>query len=141
MKKFILPLLLCAALLLSACAQAEQIQTGIGNYTVSQDFETSIAANSGETVAAAEGNILLVLTLTPEEEVAIDLDQADEYFLGGTQVKLDEQVYDLKCVVYERKSAGDPIIKCRLVFEVKDNGYADAAEQPSVELILPSSQQ
>ena len=141
MKKFILPLLLCAALLLSACAQAEQIQTGIGNYTVSQDFETSIAANSGETVAAAEGSILLVLTLTPEEEVAIDLDQADEYFLGGTQVKLDGQVYDLKCVVYERKSAGDPIIKCRLVFEVKDNGYADAAEQPSVELILPSSQQ
>ena len=141
MKKYILPLLLCATLLLSACAQAEQIKTGIGNYTVSQGFETGIMANSGEEVKAAEGNILLVLTLSPEEEVAVDLDQADEYFLGGTQVKLDGQIYDLTCVLYERKSAGDPVVKCRLVFEVKDNGYADAAEQPGVELILPSSGQ
>ena len=141
MKKYIQPLLLCAAMLLSACTQAAPIKTGIGNYTVSQDFETSIMANSGEEVKAEAGNILLVLTLTPEEEIAVDLDQADDYFLSGTQAKLDNQVYDLKCVVYERKSAGDPIIKCRLVFEVADNGYADAAEKPSVELILPSSPQ
>ncbi len=141
MKKYILPLLLCAALLLSACAQAEQIQTGIGKCAVSQEFETSIMANSGEEVKSGPGNILLVITLTPEQEVAVNLDQADEYFLGGTKAKLDSQVYDLKCVVYERKNAGDPVIKCRLVFEVKDNGYADAAEAPSVELILPSSQQ
>lgn len=141
MKKYILPLLLCAVVLLSACTQAAPIKTGIGNYTVSQDFETSITANSGEVVTAAAGNILLVLTLTPEEEVAVDLDKADDYFLSGTQVKLDNQTYALTCVVYERKSAGDPVIKCRLVFEVTDNGYADAAESPKVELILPSSAQ
>lgn len=140
MKRLILPLLLCAVLL-AACAQAEEIQTGIGNYTVSQDFETSITANSGEQVNAAGGNILLVLTLTPGEGVALDLDQADDYFLSGTQATLDGQTYDLKCIVYERANAGATVVKCRLVFEVKDNGYADAAEQPDVELILPSSPQ
>ena len=138
MKKFILPLLICALLLLSACAKAEELQTAIGNYTISQDFVSSIEADSGEVVTPAPGNILLAITLTPEEGVAIDLDQADEYFMNGTKATLDNQEYDIKCVVYERNSAGDPVIKCRLVFEVKDNGYADSAEQPKVGLTLPS---
>lgn len=137
MKKIFLPLILCAALLLCACARAEELETAIGKYTVSQDFVTSITADSGEDVTPAEGNILLVLTLTPEEDVTLDLDQADEYFMNGTKVTLSGVEYGIRCVVYERKSADDPVIKCRLVFEVKDEGYADAAEQPEIHLTLP----
>jgi hypothetical protein len=137
MKKFVLPLLICV-LLLCACAKAEELQTAIGNYTISQDFVTDIQTNTGQDVTAAPGNILLVITLTPEEGVTIDLDRADEYFMNGTKATLDDQEYDIKCVVYERNSAGDPVIKCRLVFEVMDNGYAEAAEQPKVGLTLPS---
>jgi hypothetical protein len=138
MKKILLPLLICAILALSACAQAKEIQTQIGNYTVNQDFETKITASSGE-VTASEGNILLVVTLTPEEGVTLNLDQADEYFMNGTKVTLDSQTYDIKCVVYEREDAGDPVVKCRLVFEVKDNDYAEANEQPKIEITLPSA--
>jgi|AGTN01.1.fsa_nt_gi hypothetical protein len=138
MKKILLPLLICAILALGACAQAEEIQTQVGNYTVSHGFETEITTNSGETVTAGEGNILLVVTLTPEEGVTPNLDQADDYFMNGTKATLDGQAYDITCVVYERKNAGDTVIKCRLVFEVTDNGYADAAEKPKVEITLPS---
>jgi len=138
MKKTILLLLLCAVLMLSACAQAEEITTGIGNYTKTEEFMSEITSNSGETVTATEGNILLVITLTPAEGVSVDLDQADEYFMNGTQVTVDSQTYDIVGVAYERESAGDTVIKCRLVFEVKDNGYADSAEKPDVVLTLPS---
>jgi len=138
MKKTILLLLLCAVMLLAACARAEEIKTGIGNYTKTETFMTEITSNSGETVKAQPGNILLVVTLTPAEGVAVDLDQADEYFMNGTQATLDNATYDIVGVAYERAGAGDPIIKCRLVFEVKDNGYADSNEKPDVGLKLPS---
>ncbi len=137
MKKILLPLLLCTILVLNACAGAEQIQTQIGNYTVTRDFKEKITASSGE-VTPAEGNILLVVTLTPEEGAVLDLDQADEYFMNGTKVTLDSQTYDIKCVVYERENAGDKVIKCCLVFEVTDNEYADAAEMPEIQITLPS---
>ncbi len=139
MKKTILVLLACALLLLSACAQAEEMQTAIGNYKMTREFETSITTESGETVEAAAGNILLVVTLTPGEGVVLNLDQADEYFMNGTKATLNNETYDIKCVVYERASAGDPVIKCRLVFEVKDNGYAESAEKPKVVITLPSA--
>ena len=138
MKKTILLLLLCAVLLLAACAKAEEVKTGIGDYTKTEEFMSEITANSGETVAAGEGNILLVVTLTPAEGVVVDLDQADEYFMNGTKATLDSQTYGIIGVAYERENAGDPIIKCQLVFEVKDNGYADSAEKPDVQLTLPS---
>jgi ABC-type enterochelin transport system substrate-binding protein len=138
MKKTILALLLCAVMLLAACAQAEEIKTGIGNYTKTEEFMSEITANSGETVKAAAGNILLVVTLKPAEGVTVDLDQADTYFMSGTKATLDNQSYDLIGVVYERANAGDKVIKCRLVFEVKDNGYADSNQKPDVVLTLPS---
>lgn len=138
MKKTILALLLCAVMLLAACAQAEEIKTGIGSYTKTEEFMSEITANSGETVKAAAGNILLVVTLKPAEGVTVDLDQADAYFMNGTKATLDNQSYDLIGVVYERANAGDKVIKCRLVFEVKDNGYADSNQKPDVVLTLPS---
>jgi len=137
MKKTILLLLLCAVMVLSACAQAEEIKTGIGNYTQTASFMSEITANSGETVTAAPGDILLVVTLTPAEGAVVDLDQADEYFMNGTQATLDGATYKIVGVAYERENAGDPIIKCRLVFEVPDNGYSDSKEKPEVQLVLP----
>ena len=138
MKKTILLLLLCVVMLLAACAQAEEIKTGIGNYTKTETFMSEITSNSGETVKADAGNTLLVVTLTPAEGVVVDLDKADEYFMNGTQAPLDGPTYDIVGVAYERENAGDPIIKCRLVFEVKDNGYSDSNEKPEVQILLPS---
>ncbi len=139
MKRFLLLLPLCLALLLSACAEAQEVETAIGKCTVSQDFVASIEANSGETITADAGNILLVITLKPAEGVVMDLDKADDYFLSGTKVNLAGQSYDLTGIAYERNNAGDTVIKCRLIFEVKDNNYADAAEKPQPELVLPSA--
>ena len=139
MKRILLPLLLCAAMLLSACAKAQEVETAIGNCTVSQEFVSGIEANSGEKVTAGAGNILLVITLTPVEGVVIDLDKADDYFLGGTRVKLEGTSYDLTCVAYERNHAGDAVIKCRLVFEVADNDYTESNKNIQPELVLPSA--
>ena len=127
----ILVLALCAALLLSACSAPEPIQTGIGNFEYKQTFMAQIE----DTVPAA-GNTLLVIYLTPVEGTPVDLDLAREYFYNGTKVKLAGETYDFKALAYEQVDKS--YIRYGLVFEVKDNDYADSTEQPVVELMLPS---
>ena len=123
-------LAVCAALLLSACSAPEPLKTDIGSFEYKQTFMTQI----GDTVPS-EGNTLLVIYLTPVEGSDVDLDVAKDYFYNGTKVKLAGETYDFKCLAYEK--VDESYIRFGLVFEVKDNGYADATEQPVVELMLP----
>jgi len=133
MKKYIVLIVcLCAVLALSACQQQEPIPTELGEFTYAQDF----TPNLGEDVIAAEGNTLLVIYLSPVTGLEVDLDAADDYFYSGTQVILDGETHDLKCVAYERTS--NKVVRCVLVFEVPDKGYDEASEAPVVQLVLPS---
>jgi hypothetical protein len=115
---------------LSACNAPEPIKTDLGEFEYEQTFMTQI----GDTVPAA-GNTLLVIYLTPTEGTTVDLDLAKDYFYNGTKVKLAGETYDFTCLAYEQVDGS--YIRYGLVFEVKDNGYADATEQPVVELLLP----
>lgn len=128
----LISVLLAAALAvaLSACSAPEPIKTDIGNFEYKQTFMTQI----GDTVPAA-GNTLLVIYLTPVEGTAVDLDLASAYFYNGTKVKLAGETYDFTCLAYEQVDGS--YIRYGLVFEVKDNNYAKATEQPVVELMLP----
>lgn len=118
------------AVALSACSAPEPIKTDIGEFEYEQTFMTQI----GDTVPAA-GNTLLVIYLTPSEGTAVDLDLAKDYFYNGVKVKLAGETYDFTCLAYEQVDGS--YIRYGLVFEVKDNGYADETEQPVVELLLP----
>ncbi len=118
------------AVALSACSAPEPIKTDIGEFQYEQTFMAQI----GDTVPAA-GNTLLVLYLTPAEGTSVDLDLAKNYFYNGTKAKLAGETYDFTCLAYEQVDGS--YIRYGLVFEVKDNGYADATEQPVVELLLP----
>lgn len=119
------------ALVLTACSSPEPIQTGIGSFEYEQTFMSQI-----EDTVPAEGNTLLVIYLTPVDGTQVDLDAAKDYFYNGTKVKLAGETYDFKCLAYEK--VDNSYIRFGLVFEVKDNGYAEATEQPTVELILPA---
>ena len=118
------------AVALSACSAPEPIKTDIGEF----EYEQTFMAQIGDTVPAA-GNTLLVIYLTPGEGTTVDLDLAKDYFYNGTKVKLAGEAYDFTCLAYEQVDGS--YIRYGLVFEVKDNGYADATEQPVVELMLP----
>lgn len=125
-------LALVMALVLGACTASDPIQTGIGSFTYEQKFMPEI-----EDLKAGEGNTLLVIYLTPAAGTPTDLDAAREYFYSGTQVELAGETYDFKALVYEK--VGGSYIRYGLIFEVKDNGYNDEAEQPQVKLILPKA--
>ncbi len=127
----ILVLVIGMVMLISACSAPEPIQTGIGKFEYSHEFMAQI----DDTVPAA-GNTLLVIYLKPAEGTSADLDQAREYFYNGTKVKLAGETYDMTALAFEK--VDNSYIRYGLVFEVKDNGYAEAKEQPVVELILPS---
>lgn len=135
MRKFkkyeLIMLIVCLILLVTACSEAEPIVTEIGSFEYSQEFMPSI-----EDTAAAEGNTLLVIYLKPAGGTQLDLDKAQEYFFNGTKAKLADETYDLKCIAIEE--VNNAYVRLGLVFEVKDNGYEDAAEQPVVNLVLPS---
>ena len=118
-------------MLLCACSEAEPVVTDIGSFQYEQKFMTQI----GDTTAA-EGNTLLVIYLTPVDEVSVDLTAAKDYFYNGTQVVLADETYDFKCLAYEK--IDNSYIRYGLVFEVKDNGYSEETEQPVVELRLPA---
>ena len=118
------------AVALGACSAPEPIKTDIGEFEYEQTFMPQI----GETVAAA-GNTLLVIYLTPGEDTTVDLDLARDYFYNGVKAKLAGETYDFTCLAYEKVDGS--YIRYGLVFEVKDNGYAEATEQPVVELLLP----
>jgi len=119
------------AVTLSACSSPEPIETAIGNFEYQQTFMSQI----GDTVAA-QGNTLLVIYLTPVDGTEVDLDTAKSYFYNGTKAELAGETYDFKCLAYEKVDGS--YIRFGLVFEVKDNGYAEATEQPVVKLMLPS---
>ena len=123
---------LVMAVALGACTGPEPIQTGIGSFTYEQKFMPEI-----EDLKAGEGNTLLVIYLTPAAGTAADLDAAREYFYSGTKVELAEETYDFKALVYEKVDGS--YIRYGLIFEVKDNGYSEEAEQPQVKLILPQA--
>ena len=123
---------LVMAVALGACTGPEPIQTGIGSFTYEQKFMPEI-----EDLKAGEGNTLLVIYLTPAAGTAADLDAAREYFYSGTKVELAEETYDFKALVYEKVDGS--YIRYGLIFEVKDNGYSEEAEQPQVKLILPQT--
>lgn len=131
-KPYLIILIVCLVLLVTACAKADPIVTGIGSFDYSQDFVQSI-----DDVAAADGNILLVVTLKPVEETTLDLDAAQNYFFGGTQATLAGAAYDLKCLSFER--VDNAYEQVGLVFEVLDNNYEKSAEQPVVQLSLPAA--
>jgi len=124
-------LVVCLILLVTACAKAEPIVTDVGSFEYSQDFMHSI-----DDTAAAQGNTLLVIYLKPADGTNLDLDAAEDYFFGGTQAVLADNTYDLKCIAFEQ--VDNAYVRVGLVFEVADNGYEDAAEQPTVRLLLPS---
>jgi hypothetical protein len=124
-------LIVCLVLLVTACAKADPIVTDIGSFEYSQEFMKSI-----DDTAAAEGNTLLVVYLKPAEGTNLDLDAAEDYFFKGTQTILADNTYDLKCIAFEE--VDNAYVRVGLVFEVVDNGYEDAAEQPTVQLVLPS---
>ena len=123
---------LVMAVALGACTGPEPIQTGIGSFTYEQKFMPEI-----EDLKAGEGNTLLVIYLTPAAGTAADLDAAREYFYSGTKVELAEETYDFKALVYEKVDGS--YIRYGLIFEVRDNGYSEEAEQPQVKLILPQT--
>jgi len=123
---------LAMAIALGACTGPEPIQTGIGSFTYEQKFMSEI-----EDLKAGEGNTLLVIYLTPAAGTAADLDAAREYFYSGTKMELAGETHDLKVLVYEKVDGS--YIRYGLIFEVKDNGYSDKAEQPQVKLILPQA--
>jgi major membrane immunogen (membrane-anchored lipoprotein) len=125
-------LVVCLLLLVTACAKADPIVTDIGSFEYSQKFMPSI-----DDVAAAEGNTLLVIYLKPAEGTSLDLDTAEDYFFSGTQATLADTTYDLKCLSFEK--VDNAYVQVGLVFEVTDNGYEKAAEQPVVQLSLPSA--
>lgn len=131
-KKYnLLILVICLILLVTACAKADPIATDIGSFEYSQEFMQSI-----DDTVAAQGNTLLVIYLKPVDGTNLDLDAADDYFFGGTQAILADNTYDLKCIAFEQ--VDNAYVRVGLVFEVADNGYEDAAEQPTVQLVLPS---
>jgi len=123
---------LVMAIALGACTGPEPIQTGIGSFTYEQKFMPEI-----EDLKAGEGNTLLVIYLTPAAGTPVDLDAAREYFYSGTRVELAGETYDFKALAYEKVDGS--YIRYGLIFEVKDNGYSEKAEQPQVKLILPQA--
>jgi len=52
-------------------------------------------------------------------------------------VELAGETYDFKALAYEKVDGS--YIRYGLIFEVKDNGYSEKAEQPQVKLILPQA--
>ncbi len=129
-RRVVLILAVCIILLFGACEKSLPLTTKLGDFRYKQEFTSSI----GE-VTATEGNTYLVIYLTPDEGNEVTTDEAHEYFYSGTKTKIGGETYDMYCLVFEK--IDNKFVRFGLVFEVVDNGYADAKEQPAVSLILP----
>lgn len=135
-KRITLLLAICLCLLLAACSEAKPIETGIGEFEYGQVFMDKLEDQAkGIELVPAQGNIYMVVYLTPAADNEVSLDDAESYFLNGTKAILAEQTYDLYCLAHEQVDKS--YIRFGLVFEVTDNGYLDAAEQPVIQLLLP----
>ena len=132
MKKSLRLLLLVLAVctvLLGACQMPETVSIALGEFRYKQE----ITPDLGDAVAS-EGHTFLVVYLTPAKDTEVTLDDAHNYFYGGTQANIDGSIYDLYCLAYEQVDA--KTIRFGLVFEIPDNGYT-STDMPAVELILP----
>jgi hypothetical protein len=132
MKKriILLMVILVMALAFCACTPAEPVSTALGEFLYEQEFMPSVGEDT-----AADGNTFLVIRLTPTEGTEVTLDEAHDFFYDHpTQAVVDGETYDLYCLAYEQ--AGDKSMRYALLFEVKDNGYEDAKEPPTVTLKL-----
>lgn len=130
---------LCLLILLAACGEVKTLDTGIGSFEYEQSFMQSIENETTGTAVPESGHIFLVIHLTPADNTEVSLDEVADYFLGGTQAVLADETYGLYCVAHERIDGSR--IRHGLVFEVIDNNYANAAEMPTVQMVLPSAPQ
>ncbi len=135
MKRNILIILIfCAMLALGACGAAQAYPTAIGDFESDQDTMAAIEDDHGNAFAASPGNILLVIYLTPAEKNDVTEDQACAFFYSGSKAKVDEQVYDMKCLSLEK--VGNKV-RYGLVFEIANNGYTNK-NKPVPVLQLPN---
>lgn len=131
----LLILSVCFFLILAACGEAVIIETSIGNFEYSQDFLQELESVSLDAaLTPSQGNIFLLMYLTPAEGTELSYDSAEQYFLNGTKALLQGNTYDIYCVAFERINKSKE--RLALVFEVEDKDYANKSEQP--QLILPS---
>lgn len=131
MKKILLiAIVICAAVVLCACSAPEPLTTTLGDF----DFEQIFTPQIGEETAA-QGNTFLIVYLTPVEGNPVTLDDAQDYFYKGTQARVEELVYDMAFLAYEKVDGS--FVRFGLVFEVVDNDYENAKQMPTVSLILP----
>lgn len=134
-KQLLIVAVICIALLFGACAASEPMETDLGAFQYEQDFMPQIVDEAGNTYTAASGNTYLVVYLKPAQGVKVSLDEAQQYFFGGTSAALSGETYDMSFMVFEK--VDNQYIRFGLVFEVKDYDYENAKEQPSVTLTLP----
>ena len=132
MKKILLVALVIIMIMATAagCSKPEPLSTNLGDF----EYEQVFAKTLGEETAA-EGNIFLVIYLTPAEGNQVTMDQAQEYFYSGVQTRVAEQEYDLSFLAYEK--IDDDYLRYGLVFEVLDDDYENAKQMPEITLILP----
>jgi len=132
MKKFILVVLsLCMiTAVFTGCGKSEPIATKLGEFEYEQVFTKTLGDE-----ASGEGNVFLVVYLTPAEGNEVTLDQAQEYFYDGTKARVAELEYDMSFLVYEKVDG--EFLRYGLVFEIMDNDYENAKSHPDVTLILP----
>ena len=129
-KKLLLVAVICVVFLLCACGTVEPISTKLGDFHYEQVFTQQISEDTAEA-----GNTYLVIYLTPAEGTVVTIDEAHDYFFGGTKAALSGETYDMSFVVFEK--VDEQYVRFGLVFEVIDHDYANVKEQPTVSLTLP----
>lgn len=134
-RNILLALILCVILALGACGAPPAVQTAAGEFVTSQATMDSIKDDHGNELNASEGNTLLVVYMTPADDNKITEDEAYNYFYSGTKVVVDGEMYDMKCISFE-KAGGK--VRYGIVFDIADKGYSDQ-NKPEVQLSLPQS--
>ena len=125
-----LTLIIIMALAFCACTPSEPVSTALGEFLYEQEFMATVGDDT-----AADGYTFLVVRLTPAEGTEVTLDEAHDFFYDNpTQAVVDGGTYDLYCLAYEQTAGNE--MRFALLFEVEDNGYEDAKEQPAVTLKL-----
>lgn len=134
MKRLVLLAFIICVALASACAAPPTISTPLGAFESSQKTLESIEDDHGNSLAAAEGNTLLVVYLTPAKDTQVTEDDVYAYFNSGTKCTIEGVSYGLECLAFEMEAGK---LRYGLVFEIKDLGYEN--KQPNVQLNLPQS--
>ncbi len=132
MKKTLLVILaiLMISTLAAGCSKSEPITTSLGDFEYEQVFTTTL---SDET--AGEGNIFLVIYLTPAEGNEVTIDEAQVYFWSGVSARVAGVEYDMSFLAYEQVDGN--FLRYGLTFEILDNDYENAKQKPEITLILP----